>query len=165
MATFALRRAMTVAEPYNSEDVSISWNDTSFIEGKEATLTVTTPPEVVRVTVDDIDIIDCEIDENGNKRWTYTFTVVQSGENAYDVVLYDRNGDSGEPIKTETIFVEEAPEEDTTQTPETDDPSDENTDDSQGNNSENNENNEMNIFNRIVEFIKKIINFFRRLFA
>ncbi|MBR5232620.1 MAG: Ig-like domain-containing protein [Clostridia bacterium] len=166
MATFALRRAMAVAEPYNEENVTIEWSDTSFVEGKEATLTVTTLPEVVRVTVDGIDITDCEINEDGNKVWTYTFTVVQTGENAYDVVLYDRNGECGDAIKTETIFVEEAPEEIIPDAPETEEPSDDNTGNgADEDDSADNGDNGMSIFSKIIEFIKKIINFFRRVFA
>ncbi|MBQ3006142.1 MAG: VWA domain-containing protein [Clostridia bacterium] len=125
LATMALRNAMAAQEvnkeskTYNEEDISIEWVGDTFVEGKEATLKVTTPPEVVKVTVDGSEITECEIGENGDKLWSYTFVTEQPGENAYEVVFYDYNGDASKPVMTETIVVEEAPEEPTTQEPTT----------------------------------------------
>lgn len=113
MASFAMSRAIAYSEdeeltatPYTDEDITMEWSDTTFTEGNEATLTITTPFDVVGVTVGDVELTQCEIDENGNKRWTYTFIVEQTGENTYDVLLFDVNGNMSEAIQTETITVE-----------------------------------------------------------
>lgn len=137
MAYFAARRVLEDTEsseeleevPYTNEDISIEWSDTTFTQGNEATLTVTTPYDIVAVTVDGIEITQCEIDEDGNKRWTYTFTVDQTGENTFDILLYDNEGNSSEPIKTESITVEK----------------------------------EKTIFDLILDFLKQLLTFFRRL--
>jgi hypothetical protein len=195
LATMALRNAMATMEDsdetklYDDADVSIEWSDETFTEGEEATLKVTTPPEVVKVTVDGIEITECDLDENGNKIWTYTFVVQQSGENAYEVILYDYNGNPSEPFMTETIYVEEAEDEPVTDGPTTDDPTtddpstddpatdDPTTDDPSNDGSEDDspasEESLLDkagkvandIFNTILNFFKTVITFIWRLFA
>ena len=179
LATMALRNAMAAQEAneesktYNEEDISMEWVGDTFVEGKEATLKVTTPPEVVKVTVGGIEIDKCEIDENGNKLWTYTFVVQQAGENTYEVIFYDYNGDASEPVMTETIIVEEANYIITemekwlvlimkTDEPETDEPVTEpSTDESAFDKA-------MqvlsDVFNKVFSFLKSIIEIFWRLF-
>lgn len=151
-ATMALRNAMGASEEaesngtYNEEEITINWSDDTFVEGKEATLNVKTPAEVVRVTVGGIDITECSLDENGNKIWTYSFVVQQAGENAYEVKFYDYNGAASEPVMTETIYVEDAADD-----PAADEPSkfvQVLTD----------------IFSKVLSFLKTIIEFFWRLF-
>ncbi len=148
VATMALRNAMAATQDdeanqptYDSADVSMEWSGESFVAGEEATLKVTTPVEVVKVTVGGIEITDCKIDSEGNKLWTYSFVVEQSGENAYEVIFYDYNGDASEPVMTETINVDAA------------DPSDD-------------KNNSfiVELFNKIINFLKTVIEFFWRLF-
>ena len=91
------------------ENISVKWSEKSFTEGKEATVKITTPVDVVKVTVGGVEITDCEIDKDGNKVWTYTFVVKQSGENEYVIMFYDENGIINECVKTETIVVEKVP--------------------------------------------------------
>ncbi len=99
----------TITSPFDDEDISVTWSDTNFAEGSQATLTVITPIEVIKVTVGGTEITQCEIDENGNKKWTYSFTVTEVGESSFEVKLYDNNGNSSDPIITEKITVEEKP--------------------------------------------------------
>ena len=74
------------------------------------------------------------VDENGNKVWTYTFTVQETGENTYDILLFANNGKVSQPMVTETITVNE-------------------------------DNGAVNPFNAILELIKRILQFFREIFA
>ncbi len=129
----------TVTTPFENENISINWSGTSFKTGEEAILTVITPIEVVKVTVGGTEITQCEIDENGNKKWTYSFTVTEVGENTFEVILYDSKNNSSKPIATETINVEEEPVEEKSFFEK--------------------------LFDAIVNFFKKIINFVWRVFA
>lgn len=164
VATMALRNAMaanaeTDEKTYNEDDITMEWSDDTFVEGKEATLKVSTPHEVVKVTVGGIEIDKCEIGPDGNKLWTYDFVVQQAGENAFEVIFYDYNGDASEPVMTETIIVEEAEDEPGTGDSGTDVPSDKEsfieklfrfiTD----------------VFNTVLKFMKGIINYFWRVKA
>jgi uncharacterized protein YegL len=96
-----------MAFPYTDEDIKMEWSDTSLKEGAEVTLTITTPADIALITIDGIEITECTVDENGNKVWTYTFTVVETGENAYDIILFANNGRVSQPMVTETITVSE----------------------------------------------------------
>lgn len=146
LANSAIQNAVTYLEkPYNEEEVSIEWTDTKFTEGQEATLRIKTPAEVVKVMVGDVEVKDYETDANGNKIWTYSFVVEEAGENSYDVLLYGENGKSGDPIKTETIVVEEA--------------------ESDGGDSDTDVDKATNLFAKILEFFKTIINFLWRVIA
>ncbi len=94
-------------KPLTADDIEIVWSDTEFKEGKETTLFVTTPADVEKITVDGIEVTEYELNADGTKRWTYTFIVEQSGENSYEILLYDAEGIISEPIKTESITVKE----------------------------------------------------------
>ncbi len=148
MATTAVQEVMdNELKNYYRENISVDWSDDSFTVGKEATLTVTTPADIEVVTIDGIEITDCVIDENGNKIWTYTFVVQQSGESDYVILFYDENGLVDEVVKTETIVVEQAPADDV----DTPDEPDADTTES--------------IFDIIINFIKKILDFFGGVFG
>lgn len=155
MAFAAVRRVQedavtedeTESFPYTDEDISISWTDTELTEGDTATLQVVTPVDVIRVTVDGIDITECEIDEQGNKLWTYSFVVNKTGESSFDILLFDNDGNVSNTISSDTITVEESEEI-------TDDESGQGTDDEP-----------MNILEIIMNWIRKIITFFRRVFG
>ena len=155
MAFAAVRRVQeasvtedeTESFPYTEEEISISWADTELTEGETAVLKVVTPVDVVRVTVDGIDITECEIDEQGNKLWTYSFVVNRTGESTFDILLFDNDGNVSSTISSDTITVEESEEI-------TDDESGEGTDDEP-----------MSILEIIMNWFKKIITFFRRVFG
>lgn len=155
MAFAAVRRVQeasvtedeTESFPYTDEEISISWADTELTEGETAVLKVVTPVDVVRVTVDGIDITECEIDEQGNKLWTYSFVVNTTGESTFDILLFDNDGNVSSTISSDTITVEESEEI-------TDDESGEGTDDEP-----------MSILEIIMNWIRKIITFFRRVFG
>ncbi len=123
--------------PYTDEDITVTLPDTALTLGDTAVITIITPADVVRVTVGGIEVTQCEITENGNKLWTYSFTVNKTGENSFDILLYDNEGNASQPIKTESITVEESVTAES----------------------------EKNIFELILEFFKTIITFFRRLFG
>ncbi len=120
--------------PYTDEDIKMEWSDTSLEVGAEAILTITTPADIAKITIDGIEITEFTVDENGNKVWTYTFTVVETGESTYEILLFANNGKVSQPMVTETITV-----------------------------NENNAN--LSPFDVILEFIKRILAFFRGIFA
>ena len=161
MASYAVRKVVNLkaAEDENYDDVSIEWSDKTLEEGKEGTLTVTTPADVVMVTIDGIEITDCTIDENGNKLWTYTFVVKQSGETNFEILFFDRSGMVDELVKTETVVIEKAPV--TDDNPTTDD---EPTIDDEPTGDEPNVDNSESILDIIFNFIKKILDFFGGIF-
>ena len=131
---YLVAKSVMAEFPYTDEDIRMEWSDTSLIEGKEATLTITTPADIEKITVDGIEITEFEFDENGNKVWTYTFTVVEVGEKTYDILLYANTGKVSQPMITETITVKEY-------------------------------STIALLFDAILDFIKKILLFFRRVFA
>jgi hypothetical protein len=85
----------------------MEWSGTSLKEGAEVTLTITTPADIALITIAGIEITEVTTDENGNKVWTYTFKVVETGEYTYDVILFTENGRVSQPMMTETITVSE----------------------------------------------------------
>lgn len=112
-AVMAFRRYSVSLEEdatFSPENVTVEWNDTQFVEGDSATVVITTPVDVVGVTVDGNEVTDCEIDENGNKKWTFTFTVTESGEQTYSIVFADKDGNLSETVTSETIYVDNATE-------------------------------------------------------
>lgn len=131
---YSVTKSVMAEFPYTDEDIQMEWSDTSLIEGKEATLTITTPADIEKITIDGIEITEFEVDGNGNKVWTYTFTVVEVGEKTYDILLYANTGKVSQPMITETITVKEYSA-------------------------------IALLFDAILDFIKKILLFFRRVFA
>lgn len=131
---YATAKSVMAEFPYTDEDIRMEWSDTSLIEGREATLTITTPADIAKITVDGIEITGFEYDGNGNKVWTYTFTVVEVGENTFDILLYANTGKVSQPMVTETITVKEYSV-------------------------------AAVLFDAVLDFIKKILLFFRRVFA
>ena len=131
---YAVARSVMSPFPYTDEDIQMKWSDTTLTEGKEVTLTITTPADIARITLDGVEITDYTMDSNGNKVWTYTFTVTETGENSYDVLLFANNGKVSQPMATETITVTEEPT-------------------------------ETNIFIQIIEWIKRVIAFFKEVIA
>lgn len=131
---YATAKSVMTAFPYTDEDIKMEWSNTSLKEGQEVTLTITTPADIAKITIDGIEITQFTINENGDKVWTYTFAVVENGENTYDILLYAENGKISQPMVTETITVTE-------------------------------DTGSANPFDAILEFIKRIIQFFREVFA
>ncbi len=120
--------------PYTDEDIQMEWSDNTLVEGKDATLIITTPADIEMITIGGMEITEFKFDENGNKVWTCKFTVTEVGENTYDVLLYANTGKISKPMVTETITVKEY--------------------------------SKMAIlFDAILDFIKKIIIFFRSVFV
>jgi hypothetical protein len=138
---YATTQSIMAAFPYTDEDIKIEWSDTSLEKGTQATLTITTPADIAKVTIDGIEITEFTVDENGAKVWTYTFTVVESGENTYDIILYADNGKVSQPMVTETITVNE------------------------NNDTTSPDDGTASPFDAILEFIKRILAFFRRIFS
>lgn len=148
-AVMAFRRysvSLEEDESFLPENVNIEWSSTDLVEGSQATVEITTPVDVVGVTFDGNEVTDCVIDENGNKKWTFTFTVTQTGEQTYSIVFADKDGNLSEEIRTETIYVDETPE-----TPEND-------------NTDNESSNPVNsFFERLVAFILRLVELWRSL--
>lgn len=154
MAAFAMRASINAADPFNPENIDMFWNESSVTAGDNATLTITTLPEIESIVVDGVEITEFTTDENGYRVWTYSFTTAEAGEYVFDVTLNDIYGNTSETFLTDSITVETEPE--------TDLPEDDST---QTDESENGINTLGNFFSRLIEFIKKIINFVRGLFA
>ncbi len=156
-AVMAFRRysvSLEEDETFSPENVNIEWNSTEFVEGAAATVVITTPVDVVGVTVDGNEVTDCEIDENGNKKWTFTFTVTETGEQSYSIVFTDKDGNLSDAVMTETIYVDNAPE---TAEPDVDDtPENDNTDNESSNPIE-------NFFEKLVAFILRLVELWRSL--
>lgn len=131
---YSVTKSVMAEFPYTDEDIQMEWSDTSLVEGKDATITITTPADIEKITIDGIEITEFEVDENGNKVWTYTFTVVEVGEKTYDILLYANTGKVSQPMITETITVKEYSA-------------------------------IALLFDAILDFIKKILLLFRRVFA
>ncbi len=131
---YATAKSVMAEFPYTDEDIKMEWSDTSLIEGKEVTLTITTPADIAKITIDGIEITEFESDEAGNKIWTYSFTVVEVGEETYDILLYANTGKISQPMATETITVRERTAISV-------------------------------LFDAILELIKRILMFFRRIFV
>ena len=131
---YAAARSVMAPFPYTDEDIQMKWSDTTLTEGKEVTLTITTPADIAQITIDGIVITDYTVDSSGNKVWTYTFTVTETGENTYDILLFANNGKVSQPMVTETITVTEEPT-------------------------------ETNIFKQIIEWIKRVLAFFKEVIA
>ncbi len=106
-ALYATQNALITENVISAENVTVEWDENTVKEGKNAVLYVTTSTEVVKVTVDGVQVTDCKIDENGNKCWSYTVETSEIGSYSYDVVVYDENDNCGEPIETETLTVNE----------------------------------------------------------
>ena len=145
-AVMAFRRysvSLEEDENFAPENVIVEWNNTQFVKGETATVVITTPVDVVGVTVDGNDVTDCEIDENGNKKWTFTFTVTETGEQTYSIVFSDKDGKLSESVMSEIIYVDDAPEND---------------------NADNESSNPIaNFFERLVAFILRLVELWRSL--
>ena len=145
-AVMAYRRYSTALEEdesFSPDSVTVEWQNDEFIQGNQATVTITTPEDVVGVTVDGYEVTDCVIDENGNKKWTFTFTVTEAGEQSYAIVFADKDGNLSDEFVTDTIYVDEAPEE---------------TDEQDGFTSS-----VISFFERIVAFILRLVELWRAL--
>ena len=94
------------------------------------------------------------IDENGNKKWTFTFTVTESGEQEYSIVFADKDGNLSDAVMTETIYVDEAPE---TAEPDADDTPENDSADNESSNPIG------NFFERLVAFILRLVELWRSL--
>lgn len=115
LAYSVIQRNM-LPDPLDKENVSVEFNDEPYTEGDKAEFTITTEQGVDRVTVNDVDVTDYEINEDGKKVWTYTFDADKVGKNDFNIVVYDAEGNSSETIVEQTIILdkpEEAPENDT----------------------------------------------------
>ncbi len=109
-ALLATQAALEKAEtpPFDAEEVKVEWNNTDFKEGAQATLVITTPAEVEKVTVDGIEVKAFDVNADGTKTWNYGFEIKEAGEKSYEILLYDgENKLLGEPVKTASIEIEE----------------------------------------------------------
>ncbi len=95
--------------PVAKENITVSAPAEVEVTDGKGTLTVTTQPEVIKVTVDGAILKDCEIDEDGNKRWTYEFDATEPGEKVFTIVAEDFEGNVSEEIVAETV-IKPAPE-------------------------------------------------------
>ncbi len=113
LAPAAIERAMTSAAPEETvnpvapENVVIDSPDTVYLEDGKGEFTITTEAEITKVTVDGVELTDCEVNEDGKKVWTYAFDAEKSGENVFEVVVYDDEGNQSETIVNTINVVEE----------------------------------------------------------
>ncbi len=123
-----------------TEGVNIGWDKESYEPGDTATLTVTAPATVTKVTVDGTDITDFTDNGDGTRTFTYTVDTTGEGKLACTVRLTDENGMVSEAVASGTAEVKTA--ETGTAEPGTDEPQPEK-----------------------LTFIQKLIRFFKNLFT
>ncbi len=106
-ALHATKSAVKEVDYVKADDVTIHWSDTVFKKGEQATVVVTTPAKVEKITVGGVAVTDCILNEDGTKQWTYTFVTDRAGNPTYKVVLYDAEKVISDPIQTDSITVAE----------------------------------------------------------
>lgn len=99
-APAAIERAMTISavNPVAPENIAIDSPDTIYLEDGKGEFTITTEAEIIKVTVNGVELTDCEINEEGQKTWKYSFEVEEPGESVFEVVVYDDEGNQSETI-------------------------------------------------------------------
>lgn len=109
LAPAAIERAMTssAVNPVAPENVVIDSPDTIYLEDGNGEFTITTEAEITKVTVNGVELTDCEINEEGQKTWKYSFEAEELGENVFEVVVYDDEGNQSETIVNTINVVEE----------------------------------------------------------
>ncbi|MBR4765290.1 MAG: hypothetical protein IK085_00850, partial [Clostridia bacterium] len=83
----------------DSTGVTATWDKESIALGQTATLTIKANENFEKAFVDGAEVAGYS-EQDGERVWTYTFTPVQTGENAFDVTLLDINGYTTQPIAT-----------------------------------------------------------------
>ncbi|MBO4895108.1 MAG: hypothetical protein J5562_09375, partial [Clostridia bacterium] len=96
-AAFAAMEAK--AKTADSTGVTAVWDKESVALGEKATLTIKANENFEKAFVDGAEVAGYS-EQDGERVWTYTFTPVATGENAFDVTLLDINGYTTEPIAT-----------------------------------------------------------------
>lgn len=103
-APAAIEYALTRVDPIDPENVAIDSPETVYLEDGKGEFTITTEAEIEKVTVNGVELTDCEINEDGKKVWTYSFDAEDAGENVFEILVYDDEGNQSETI-TNTINV------------------------------------------------------------
>ncbi len=123
LAYAAMARAAQPQEPeFNpvaKENITISAPAEFDIQDGKGEFTITTSPEVTRVTVDGVDLTDYDTDEDGNKVWQYTFQPETEGDIYFDVKAYDEENNESETIIVSAKVTDSTPDQgEDTDTPE-----------------------------------------------
>ena len=144
-------------------DIAIDEETVETASGEDGTVTITlqTGEDAETIVIRDADgnvvepdSIDFTIDETGVKSWTIVLTEETEGEFTYTLQAEYENGYTGETEPTTVTVTVSFPEEPITEDPTTDEPTDEGS--TTGRLSK-----IKGIFARFIEFIKRIIAFFR----
>ena len=91
-----------------TEGVNIGWDKESYEPGETATLTVTAPATVTKVTVDGTEITDFVDNGDGTRTFTYTVNTTEEGKLDCTVRLTDENGMVSEAVASGTAEVKTA---------------------------------------------------------
>ncbi|MGN0487367.1 MAG: VWA domain-containing protein [Acutalibacteraceae bacterium] len=130
--------------------VTLGWQNETVKEKETAVLEIHTDLSITAVTVDGVSVTDCSIGDDGQKIWIYRFTAAESGSYSPEVIVYDSSGKAGEPILADALTVEKLPAGE----PETEpgiDPGEQ-------------EEEKLSLWQRILNLIRKFIEFWRGLF-
>ncbi|MBQ6164214.1 MAG: hypothetical protein IJK23_07045 [Clostridia bacterium] len=98
--SFAKSAVQQVLTSADTSTLDIQWLTDDLTVGATAVLTVTTSSEITSVMIGNTEITEFVQNEDGTRTWSYEFTVVETGENAYDVILKDSFGRTSETFST-----------------------------------------------------------------
>lgn len=88
-------------------EISAEWDSADFKIGAQATLTVTTPADIVKLQVGDIEITDFTEASDGSRIWKYTVTVTENGDDTFDIIFVDESGNISTAFTTDPIVIAE----------------------------------------------------------
>lgn len=164
LAYSAMQRVMATPaaeEPVNPvapENVDIDAPETIYLEDGKGEFTVTTETEITKVTVNGVELTDCEINEDGKKAWNYSFNAEQLGETIFRVVVYDYEGNQSMTIVNRITVIDEDGNDGSADSGETDD----------GTQNENSSTDDIfsnDLVKKIFDIIRKILEFLGGAFA
>ena len=143
----------------DTSGITVEWADDDLDFGDVATVYIRTPADIAAVTVDDVNVTDVTDNGDGTKTWTYTFTVEQNSDGTYDIVFMDANGTVCKTLATSELELPEVTEPSTETPDEPDDP-----DEGEGEGEDGKSEGWLRrLVNRIIEFFKKLVRWWKNL--
>lgn len=100
LAPAAIERALAISavDPVAPENIAIDSPENINLEDGKGEFTITTEAQISKVTVNGVELTDYETNEEGKKVWKYSFDAEELGENVFEVVVYDDQGNQSETI-------------------------------------------------------------------
>ena len=116
MAMSAIRSIMPEHEEESgyTADLHASWESSTIAAGSEASLDITTALDVIKVSVDGIELTDCYVGEDSLKHWTYKLTLDNAGEYSYNISCKNNKNEESNAIESPILTVVDSEPEKTT---------------------------------------------------